>query len=79
MNAPSEQDRMDKLHYYVQHDPRLEQKIAADLLPGLYVIEIGGQNPFWHHHIDIKRLTSADLRAYAKGIVDEWEAQRGTT
>ena len=78
MNAPTEQDRMEKLHYYVQQDPRLEGK-KVDLRPGLHRIEIGGQDPFWQHPIDRERLMSGDLRAYAREIVDEWEAQRGTT
>ena len=77
MNAPSEQDQMVKLHELVQNDPRLEH-IAVYLQLGIATISIGGQDPFWPHPIDKERL-SGDLRAYAKEIVDEWEAQRGTT
>ena len=64
MNASSERDQMDKLHSYVEHDPRLKNII--------------GHPEFWPYVADKSRL-SGDLRAYAKEIVDEWEAQRGTT
>ncbi len=77
MNAPSEQDRMIKLWKLVQNDPRLEH-IAVDLRPATFTIEIGGKYPFWKKVVDQKRLISDDLRAYAKEIVDEWEAQLST-
>ena len=77
MNTPSEQDQMDKLWELVGEDPRLEH-IAVDLQLGTGTISIGGQSPFWQHHIERERLTSGDLRAYAKEIVDVWQARRGT-
>ncbi len=78
MNTPGELHQIDKLWLLVRNDPRTE-RTAVDLRPGLYIIEIGGQDPFWQHHIDRERLMSDDLRAYAKEIVDEWEAELGTT
>ncbi len=78
MNTPGELHQMDKLWLLVRNDPRTDGT-AVDLRPGLYIIEIGGQDPFWQHHIDRERLMSDDLRVSAKEIVDEWEAQRGTT
>ena len=77
MNAPGELNQMDKLWLLVRNDPRTEGA-PVDLRPGLYIIEIGGQS-FWQHPIDRERLMSDDLRAYAKEIVDEWEAELGTT
>ena len=61
MNAPSEQDQMNKLHSYVEHDPRLKNII--------------GHPEFWPYVADKNRL-SGDLRAYAKEIVDEWIGDR---
>ncbi len=78
MNAPGELNQMDKLWGLVRDDPRTEGE-AVDLRPGLYIIEIGDQDPFWEHPIDRERLMSDDLRVYAKEIVDEWEAELGTT
>ena len=78
MNAPGELNQMDKLWGLVRDDPRTEGE-AVDLRPGLYIIEIGDQDPFWQHPIDRERLMSDDLHAYAKEIVDEWEAELGTT
>ncbi len=78
MNAPGELNQMDKLWGLVRDDPRTEGE-AVDLRPGLYIIEIGDQDPFWQHPIDRERLMSDDLRVYAKEIVDEWEAELGTT
>ena len=62
MNAPGEPNQMDKLWGLVQDDPRTEGE-AVDLRPGLYIIEIGDQDPFWQHPIDRERLMSDDLRA----------------
>ena len=70
-------ERMETLQDYVKYDLRLDG-IAVDLQPGIYILSIGGETPFWKHPIDRSRL-SGDLRTYAKEIVDEWEAQRGTT
>ena len=62
MTAPSEQDQMDKLHYYVEHDPRLKNIISHP-------------DGFWPYVADKNRL-SGDLRGYAKEIVDEWIGER---
>ncbi len=78
MNAPGELNQMDKLWGLVRDDPRTEGE-AVDLRPGPYIIEIGDQDPFWQHPLDRERLMSDDLRVYAKEIVDEWEAELGTT
>ena len=76
MNAPNEQDRKIELRQLIERDLRLEH-IFVDLRPGIATISIGG--PGFEHRINKERLMSGDLRAYAKEIVDEWEAQRGTT
>ncbi len=78
MNAPGELNQIDKLWDLVRNDPRTEGK-GVGLRPGLYIIEIGGQDPFWKHSIDRERLKSDDIRAYAKEIVDKWAAEMDTT
>ena len=77
-STPSQQDLVSKLCDLVRLDQRLE-KVAVLCRPGLFTVQIGGQDPFFTHPVDTSRLTSADLRVYAREIVDEWEAQRGTT
>ena len=78
MNAPGELNQIDKLWDLVRNDPRTEGK-GVGLRPGLYIIAIGGQDPFWQHSIDRERLKSDDIRAYAKEIVDKWAAEMDTT
>ncbi len=80
MNAPSDEDQedqMDTLWEFVRNNPRTEEK-TVHLRPGQDILEIGVQS-FWQHPIDRERLMTDDLHAYAKEIVDTWEAQRSTT
>lgn len=77
-STPSQQDLVSKLSDLVRLDQRLE-KVAVLCQPGASTVQIGGQDPFFAHVVDTSRLTSADLRVYAREIVDEWEAQRSTT
>ena len=77
-SPPSQQDRVTKLCDLIRLDQRVE-KVAVLCRPGLLTVQIGGQDPFFTHPVDTSRLTSGNLRVYAQEIVDEWEAQRGTT
>ncbi len=77
-SPPSQQDRVSKLCDLIRLDQRIE-KVAVLCRPGLFTVQIGGRDPFFTHPVDKSRLTSGNLRVYAQEIVDEWEAQRGTT
>jgi ornithine cyclodeaminase/alanine dehydrogenase-like protein (mu-crystallin family) len=61
----------------VRSDARISgNNIAVYLQPGLFILHIGGQARPWKYHVDRKRLRAADLTAYGREIVEDWERQR---
>ncbi len=74
MKAPSEEALFNELFELVRRDPRFE-KIDVTCQPGLFTLEIAGQDPFWRFPVDKGRLVPGELPAYAMEIIYEWEAQ----
>ncbi len=74
MKAPSEEELFSKLFELIRKDHRVHD-IDVACQPELLTLEIAGQDPFWRFPVDKSRLVPGELPAYAKEIVDEWEAQ----